>query len=168
VSAEPLLGAINLRRFSAGEGGRTIDALTGRISPHPLTGRSTPEPVTGQLHWVVAGAETGFAARPCHPGWARSLRNQAQDAGVPFFWKSWGEWAPDGKPATAYRERADAGKVVTIAISTKSGHPTPFTVAVPADANDNAGPVDVMVRFGKKAAGRLLDGKLYDAMPEVP
>lgn len=168
VSAEPLLGPVNLRRFPFGEGGRTIDALTGRLSPHPITGASSREPVTGQLHWIVGGGETGFAARPCHPEWARSLREQARDAGVPFFWKAWGEWSPDGKRETAYRLRADAGTVVDLTIKTKSGHPTSYTVAVPSDANDNAGPVEVLLRLGKRKSGRLLDGKFHDAMPEVP
>jgi len=42
------------------------------------------------LDWVVCGGETGPKARPLHPDWLRSLRDQCQVAGVPFFFKSWG------------------------------------------------------------------------------
>jgi protein gp37 len=46
------------------------------------------------LDWVVCGGESGPNARPMHPDWARSLRDQCQAAGVPFFFKQWGAWAP--------------------------------------------------------------------------
>lgn len=42
------------------------------------------------LDWVISGGETGPGARPMHPDWVRSLRDQCQDAGVPFFFKGWG------------------------------------------------------------------------------
>lgn len=51
---------------------------------HPLPG----------LDWVICGGESGPNARPMHPDWARGLRDQCAAAGVPFFFKQWGEWAP--------------------------------------------------------------------------
>jgi protein gp37 len=48
------------------------------------------------LHWVICGGETGSGARPMRPDWVRSLRDQCQASGTPFFFKSWGEWGPDG------------------------------------------------------------------------
>ena len=45
-----------------------------------------------QLHWVIAGGESGPRARPMHPDWVRSLRDQCASAGVPFHFKQWGEW----------------------------------------------------------------------------
>lgn len=42
------------------------------------------------LDWIICGGETGQAARPLHPDWARVLRDQCQGAGVPFFFKHWG------------------------------------------------------------------------------
>lgn len=39
---------------------------------------------------VVAGGESGPNARPMDPDWARSLRDQCEAAGVPFFFKQWG------------------------------------------------------------------------------
>lgn len=50
----------------------------------------------GRIHWVIGGGESGSKARPTHPAWARSLRDQCADAGVPFFWKQWGEFLPVG------------------------------------------------------------------------
>jgi protein gp37 len=46
------------------------------------------------LSWIITGGESGHGARPVHPDWVRSLRNQAQAAGTPFMFKQWGEWAP--------------------------------------------------------------------------
>jgi protein gp37 len=45
-----------------------------------------------RLDWVIAGGESGPGARPLHPDWVREIRDQCVDAGVPFFFKQWGEW----------------------------------------------------------------------------
>ena len=66
------------------------------LSCEPLLGHimigeaASPYPGIG---WVVAGGESGPGARPMHPNWARSLRDQCQSAGVPFLFKQWGAWA---------------------------------------------------------------------------
>jgi protein gp37 len=52
------------------------------------------EPREVHLDWVIAGGESGPNARPMHPDWARSLRDQCAAAGVPFLFKQWGEWGP--------------------------------------------------------------------------
>ena len=49
------------------------------------------------LSWVIAGGESGPSARPAHADWFRAVRDQCQAAGVPFFFKQWGEWAPNGE-----------------------------------------------------------------------
>jgi protein gp37 len=46
------------------------------------------------FNWVVVGGESGPGARPMHPDWVRSLRDQSKAAGVPFFFKQWGRWKP--------------------------------------------------------------------------
>jgi protein gp37 len=48
------------------------------------------------IHWVKVGGESGADARPMKPEWARSIRDQCLAADVPFFFKQWGEWSPDG------------------------------------------------------------------------
>jgi Bacteriophage protein gp37 len=71
VSAEPLLGPIDLSRFVEDDGEK--------FDLPPLS-------------WVIVGGESGPGARPMHPDWARSLRDQCVAAGVPFLFKQWGEW----------------------------------------------------------------------------
>jgi protein gp37 len=39
---------------------------------------------------VIAGGESGHGARPMRIEWVRSIRDQCQEAGVPFFFKRWG------------------------------------------------------------------------------
>jgi protein gp37 len=90
LSMEPLLGPVDLGKIF------TVEALI-----YPLSGiRSNTSPQTGfsegpRLDWVIVGGESGPKSRPMHPDWARSLRDQCQAAGVPFFFKQWGEWGPD-------------------------------------------------------------------------
>lgn len=73
ISAEPLLGPVDLRRFNF----NYLDRL--------------PKGVTS-LDWVVCGGESGNLARPMHPEWAIDLRDQCISAGVPFFFKQTGAW----------------------------------------------------------------------------
>lgn len=87
VSCEPLLGQVNLHWLHiAGTNG--LDATTGEIEERE-TGRIINGP---RLDWVIAGGESGDGARPAHPDWFRSLRNQCRRAGVAFHFKQWGEW----------------------------------------------------------------------------
>lgn len=117
----------------------------------------------GGLHWVIVGGESGHNARPMHPDWARSLRDQCQAAGVPFLFKQHGEWievegdyqlAPDDAEAEGYNPKTDC--VIT---------PDGLVFNNPDDLPD-----DVLGRWmhraGKKAAGRLLDGRTWDEFPE--
>lgn len=83
ISAEPVLGPIDLGAIPYDRRER-IDALRG---PEWQPGRA--------LDWVIAGGESGPEARPTRPEWVRSLRDQCASAGVAFFFKQWGEWAPD-------------------------------------------------------------------------
>jgi len=82
-----------------------------------------------------------------HPDWARSLRDQCRDAGVAYFHKQNGEWAPKTGPL----QRGE--RVVKV------------TIGGCIDANDPCG--TWMVRVGKKAAGRLLDGREHNEFPEA-
>lgn len=47
------------------------------------------------ISWVICGGESGPNARPMHPDWARSLRDQCVAADIPFFFKQWGQWHSD-------------------------------------------------------------------------
>lgn len=89
LSCEPLLGPVDLTRIDPVIFDARINALTGVW--HWGTGQRRRE---SAIHWVICGGESGPGARPMHPDWARSLRDQCAAAGVPFFFKQWGEWAP--------------------------------------------------------------------------
>lgn len=111
-------------------------------------------PRLGLLDWIIAGGESGNGARPMHPDWARSLRDQCAVAGVPFFFKQWGEFKP--WPLTAdeffHPEPQHEGELVIGPEGCLLGNP-------------HAADFQVMRRVGKKAAGRTLDGGTHDGMP---
>lgn len=74
------------------EAGKALGAKFTFASVEPMLG---PINAGGVLpDWVIVGGESGHGARPMHPDWVRSLRDQCATSGVPFFFKQWGEWAP--------------------------------------------------------------------------
>jgi protein gp37 len=70
---------------------RKTPATVRWISLEPLIYDPGTIDLTG-IDWVVAGGESGPHARPSHPDWFRSVRDQCQAAGVPFFMKQMGGW----------------------------------------------------------------------------
>jgi protein gp37 len=146
ISAEPLLGEIDLTHvWRKGEDWTYIDnCLTGENST------KAGHYFGKKLDWVVVGGESGPGARPMHPNWARWLRNQCQTAGVPFFFKQWGDWFPiDAETNTgkqkqfelAHADRRTLGELKILDLETAT------------------------YRCGKKAAGRELDGRTWDEYP---
>jgi protein gp37 len=125
ISAEPLLGPVDL-------GDRRIP--NGLLASYLCGGRG--------LNWVVCGGESGPNARAMHPDWARSLRDQCQAAGVPFFLKQWGEWAGGNSFVGPVRE-------------TRELHGTRLDE-----------PYTTVFRVGKKKAGRRLDGREWSEFPK--
>jgi protein gp37 len=168
ISAEPLLGPIDLTRLPYPNRGRTwmIDAVRGEMREPGLD--RTPIGGVVSLDWVVAGGESGPDARPMHPDWARSLRDQCAAAEVPFLFKQWGSWSPvsleiddDGGAAYPMPGCSDpaAHKAEHECLFWNEGHLVhwPQVERFPA--------VGVR-RVGKGPAGRLLDGVIHDAFPE--
>jgi protein gp37 len=78
---------------------------------------------------------------------------------VPFFFKQWGAWGPDG---VRYRTTGNAGQPGTFEKLASCGFAA--MVAWTKDEGDLA-KGDQIVLMGKKAAGRLLDGTTHDGMP---
>lgn len=132
LSMEPLLGPVDLSRWTSAldvsrdEEGNDMGSASGG----------------SDIYWVIVGGESGHGARPMHPDWVRSLRDQCQEAGVPFFFKQWGEWGP--KPVRDWSE--------------KDRHWF-------HDGPEEDDGTDVF-RVGKKAAGRTLDGREWDEFPK--
>jgi protein gp37 len=145
LSIEPMLGPIDLRRIDV-DGDHEIHPLTG--TTECVDGEGDPAPDIPGLDWVICGGESGPKARPMHPDWARSLRDQCAAAGTAFLFKQWGEWGPFSRPSHYPAGVAPDGSVV--------GPDEQFT-------EDCA----LMYRIGKAAAGRLLDGRTHDGFPEV-
>jgi protein gp37 len=117
----------------------------------------------GKLHWVIAGGESGPGARPMHPDWVRSIRDRCHAAGVPFFFKQWGQWEPlCGYYANddTIRDRVLDRRGVEI-VDQDGGTWNPKTDGQPPPG------CWMMSPSGKKRAGRILDGRTWDEMPEV-
>ena len=150
VSVEPMLGQVLLSQDWQDylEGWET-QAEHGR---HDEYGNCVDCPIpvqvqTEKLDWVICGGETGPGARPIHPDWIRSLRDQCQASGVPFFFKGWGEWLPVGqKPVSEFKP---IGKNDAI---------ERFHLWKDSDKN-------VSMKIGHKATGRLLDGREWNETP---
>ena len=128
LSMEPLLGPVDLEKA-----------------------RAWQSDVVG-VDWVIVGGESGPKARPMHPNWVRSLRNQCIDACVPFFFKQWGEWLPAKRDKYGNVEFCDQNSIphdgfLKCRVTSLDDKFTAF-------------------RFGKKVAGRRLDGKTWDEVPE--
>ncbi|AYO30628.1 phage Gp37/Gp68 family protein [Biomaibacter acetigenes] len=146
VSVEPMLGPINLIKDDDLYWEPTKQQWVPRIG----------------LDWVICGGETGPGARPMCPDWVRDLRDQCISAEVPFFFKSWGDWAPwygdedDGCPGDPECEEINCS-------GCRKARFWRFTGGGPAGYE----PRDVLysVRVGKKAAGRILDGQEWNQLP---
>jgi len=150
ISAEPLLGSVDLNYV--GPTGNTssvlgcIPCMRKQENATTQSGPHTCMEKRPKLDWVVCGGESGPNARPMNPEWARWLRGQCQAAGVPFFFKQWGEWAP------AVRNNGEGDITWPDPDHDRSVKPFDF------------GPW--MQRWGKKQSGRLLDGREWNEFPK--
>ncbi|RAX42601.1 phage Gp37/Gp68 family protein [Rhizobium tropici] len=155
ISAEPLLGDIRFSGLSADRKYKW-DWLTGETAVMHPDGPSFD--CGPKIDWVVAGGESGPNARPMHPDWARSLRDQCATAGVPFLFKQWGNWqiASEGKGHLDHNmARNDA---FWVDIDGTRHKPSSTGLTKPC----------AMHRVSKSVAGRLLDGVEHNAFPPLP
>lgn len=131
LSIEPMLGPIDLR------------GLFHCCPTHDFDGGFCVQDCGDwrRIDWVIAGGESGSKARPSHPDWFRSLRDQCTNAGVPFFFKQWGAWLPIDQPEARGYQCDD-----------RSCHEWGKGLA--------------SIRLHKAAAGRLLDGREHNEFPQ--
>lgn len=127
---------------------RATPAAVRFLSLEPLLGPLPSLDLTG-IDWVIVGGESGPGARPMHPDWVRDIRDRCVAAGIPFFFKQWGAWSPTLPAAPDWT----GGAQYVDTEGKRSAAPTPGAA--------------FMQRLGKKAAGRLLDGRTWDEMPAV-
>lgn len=161
LSCEPLLGPVDLYRHMP-----AVDYWDSR------------ETEEWGIHWVIVGGESGHGARPMHPTWARQLRDQCSASGVAFHFKQWGEWGPapwrvdraEGESVEDYKARAEATCAThAYAIwADQYGHEAyapdhkPWSAERTSLGDEHAS----IRRWGKKHAGRELDGRTHDEFPE--
>lgn len=142
LSIEPMLGPITLSDFLP-EMRRLRDA-----------GRAH-----NGIHWVISGAESGLSARPSHPDWFRSLRDQCKASCVAYLHKQNGEWLP-----VSYGEiHPDSMRVPGNLCRVQTPRQPDHYVAVSSDGRLRYR----LDRVGKQAAGRLLDGVEHNQFPET-
>ena len=142
ISYEPALGPLDLGGIRAS---RDAD---GEVYLHDAF-------ITG-IDWVICGGESGRGARPMHPDWARSMRDQCVAAGVPFFMKQWGEWAP-GEIAGDYLNPERPAKGISLFDGTWS--------ECWSEVDGHYDDEPDLYRVGKARAGRLLDGREWAEFP---
>lgn len=126
ISAEPLLGPVDLTQYFY-----------------------SPLEMMRALDWVVVGGESGRGARPMHPDWVRSIRDQCAQARVPFFFKQWGEFMP----TVEHGVEVDLRKIGSDHVA---ANPTQIGTHMRYR------------RVGKGRAGRLLDGREHNGFPGAP
>ncbi len=159
ISAEPLLGPVDLEVAWKGESalegecwGDCAWCANGNPPMHNCSAgrQSEADWAKGRsgLDWVIVGGESGPGARPMHPDWARSLRDQCAAAGVPMLFKQWGEYHPADQLQNAEQSAAHGAMGTAL----RSGRAV--------ELNDQW-----TWKIGKKLAGRLLDGVQHDGMP---
>lgn len=172
LSCEPLLGEIDLLPWLDPTGACCGGEPEYRCQNCPsdaewrYTGPYGDDP---GIDWVIAGGESGPGARPMHPDWARSLRDQCVAAGVPFLFKQWGEWAPN-VGAVDWADIDDDPEASRFWHREWNGDSwgEPFKPLWCDFGDGNYDQEQCVSRIGKKAAGRMLDGRAHDEFPEVP
>jgi protein gp37 len=154
LSIEPMLGAIDLSRFLWQCCGNYQDGAEHMGSREGPVCCGNPE-TKDLLHWIIVGGESGPKARPAHPNWFRSLRDQCAQAEVPYLFKQWGEWAPH-RAGAGGDEGGDLRRGHVRYLEGDGRRP---------DGHFRKGDAAV-ARIGKKASGRLIDGIEHNGFPQ--
>lgn len=145
-----------LLRIPAGVRFLSVEPLLGPVDLSEWLWADMPgKPRLNRLHWVIVGGESGPNARPMHPDWVRSIRDQCVAAGVSFLFKQWGEWAVTTHEWTLPNE----------------GLTGPWSSSFSKQYYLIGDGVSMrhmkMEKVGKHRAGRLLDGREWDEFPVV-
>jgi protein gp37 len=177
VSYEPALGPVDFNDIKC-IGVGFMSALSGEYY-----GTDEIDGAIDGLDWIICGGESGPHARPMHPDWARSVRDQCQAAKVAFFFKQWGEW----KPISEMEEtESDALYISNVKADEDRQNQSDLddvygqTCKVDTSVIGYGGAIGLekgfvvvdghpgmsVFRVGKKTAGRELDGRTWDEFPE--
>lgn len=145
----------------------TLDVSVTFLSMEPLLEQVTLD-IRLMPDLVIVGGESGPHARPMHPDWVRSLRDQCISSSVAFHFKQWGEWSP-----CTYESDPDGGAAYPMEGCCDPDAHTGGQECIFLHEGEwvhwphlpEASPVIGARRVGKKRAGRLLDGRTWDEMP---
>lgn len=176
LSCEPLIGPVDLTSFKDyPESEYHVDALRGRVWMHPENNRipGTSHIENGRdyvdlchsVHWVITGGETDqgeHEARPSHPDWIRSLRDQCAAAGIPFHFKQWGEYVPQ-LGSVSLNDNPEISRYHWMEWTGEGWEHWPNPMWC-----DEMDPKHSMIRVGKRKTGRFLDSIEHTARPAVP
>lgn len=138
---------------------RQIPAAVRFVSMEPLL-EDLGEINLDGIHWVIGGGESGANARPMPPNAARSLRDQCQAAGVKFFFKQWGEWAPFNETVQMHEASKEIGWVHA---DGRYWRVSANEVLSVCDFEKS----EMVMKVGKYVSGRLLDGREWNEFPQV-
>lgn len=165
VICEPLLGPVNL------DLGWNND-----LARWDGQGRELP---LRRIDWVIVGGESGRNARPMHPDWVRSLRDQCAAADVPFWFMQWGEFIParvEDDPkfsgGRAFDDPVAGGRAAPV-IHLRGRHGTmrggSWRLLEPGERTKGFVMLDrdtIAIRAGGARSGRLLDGVEHNGYPD--
>ncbi len=137
VSVEPMLGPVELRKVKGDH--VNFNVLEKSRFDYANNGFGVGAPMSEGIDWVICGGESGSGARFMHPDWVRKLRDQCTANHVPFFFKGWAGFKYEAANNAVFKDTHEQ---------------------VPVDAQP-------MTRkfIGKKRAGRLLDGREWNQIP---
>ena len=160
LSVEPLLGPVDLRLYL----NKWSCPCICHDSTHVVACSCPCNCGHGKaIDWVIVGGESGPNARPMHSTWVRSIRDQCRAAGVPFFFKQWGEWLPISDASIEVMQSGDRFDQTDILNTGLWGDQV-----TPQICREQADLPELCYRVGKKAAGRLLDGREWSEFPPEP
>lgn len=135
----------------------SIEPMLGPVTVFDLDGPvDVPDGMKSPIDWIIVGGESGPGARPMHPDWVRSVRNQCAAVGVPFLFKQWGshDLSYDrDRDDPDYRRCSTVSKAPGRWINLAGGH------------GFGGERVHYARRVDKSIAGRLLDGRTWNEVP---
>ena len=112
------------------------------------------------INWVIVGGESGGKARPMDPDWVNSIYYACSSAGVPFFFKQWGEWAPLDDMGASPGESNTRWAYIEQPDQTMKRYRVKMFGGIGAWHR-------WMARVGKKLAGRVYNECIHDDVPEL-
>lgn len=160
VSVEPMLSGMDLTRYVF-DRGKEIGRLM--YGPAVYNREQAESVVCPSLDLVICGGESGPDARPMHSAWPRGLRDQCKAAGVPFWFKQWGEWLPGNqvRQDSAYWPgfvKAPFGTLGSDGQWLPDRYSQFYEQKMPA--------AECVYKVSKAKAGHLLDGERWQQLTE--